>query len=76
MGAVGAIIGLEVGTIVMVMTNHQPAVATGRAGRRVGGRNIQSAIETGSQAKHGSTTQPAVATGGSQAIDGSDPSQL
>ena len=75
MGAVGAIIGLEVGTIVMVMTNHQSAVATGRAGRRVGGRNIQSAIETGSQAIHGSTTQPAVATG-SQAIDGSDPSQL
>ena len=75
MGAVGTIIGIKVGTNVMVMANHQPAVATGRAGRRVGGRNIQSAIETGSQAIHGSTTQPAVATG-SQAIDGSDPSQL
>lgn len=72
MGAVGAIIGLDMVKIVMVMTNHQSAVATGRG---VGGTNIQSAIETGSQAIHGSTTQPAVATG-SQAIDGSDPSQL
>ena len=77
MGAVRAIIGLDVGTNVMVMTNHQSAVATGRAGRRVGSQaNTGSQpIETGSQAIHGSTTQPAVATG-SQAIDGSDPSQL
>ena len=48
----------------------QPAVASG-----VGGTKTQSAVATGSQAIHGSTTQPAVATG-SQAIDGSDPSQL
>ena len=73
MGAVGAIIGLDMVKIVMVMTNHQSAVATGRA---VGGTTGRSqAIHGRSHAIHGSTTQPAVATGG-QAIDGSDPSQL
>ena len=103
-GAVGAIIGLDVVKIVMVMTNHQSAVATGSG---VGGTKTQSAVATGSQAIHGSTAQPAVASGvggtngrktqsavatasqaingsttqpavatGSQAIDGSDPSQL
>ena len=68
-------IGLEVVKIVMVSI-------------RVGGTKTQSAVATGSQAVHGSTTQPAVASGmggtktqpavatGSQAIDGSDPSQL
>ena len=85
-GAVGAIIGLDVGKIVMVMTNHQSAVATGSqaihgstaqpaVATGVGGTKTQSAVATGSQAIHGSTTQPAVATG-RQAIDGSDPSQL
>ena len=85
-GTVGAIIGLDVVTLVMVMTNHQSAVATGSqaihgsaaqpaVASGVGGTKTQSAVATGSQAIHGSTTQPAVATG-SQASDGSDPSQL
>ena len=91
-GAVGAIIGLDVVTLVMVMTNHQSAVATGR--QAIHGSAAQPAVATGSQAIHGSggtKTQSAVATGsqaihgsttqpavatGSQAIDGSDPSQL
>ena len=92
-GAVGAIIGLDVVKIVMVaikryhLTNHpQSAVATGSqaingstaqpaVASGLGGTKTQSAVATASQALQGSTTQPAVATG-SQAIDGSDPSQL
>ena len=85
-GAVGAITGLDVVKIGMVMANQQSAVATGihaihgstaqpAVASGVGGTKTQSAVATGSQAIHGSTTQPAVATG-SQAIDGSDPSQL
>ena len=42
---------------------------------RVRGTNTQSAVATGSQALHGSTTQAAAALR-SQAIKGSDPSQL
>ena len=85
-GRLGERIGLDVVKLVMVMTNHQSAVATGSQAIHgsaaqpavaigMGGTKTQSAVATGSQAIHGSTTQPAVATG-SQAIDGSDPSQL
>ena len=68
-------IGLEVVKIVMLSI-------------RVGGTKTQSAVATGSQAVHGSTTQPAVASGisgpktqpavatGSQAIHGSTASGM